>query len=142
MCMSKHSPVIGPPQCAWIWETRNTYPLFDDAHVERSPDTVFVTRKVSVHLLGVYWTCIGRCVDNREGNRSEQSPALEIKQCALIWETPKAVPSISTRSFVTGAPATQQERDWLVRKCSGNSLVCTTSVTASRPPGRSTRKDS
>ena len=90
----------------------------------------------------VYWTCIGRCMENSRGNRSEQSPALEIKQRALIWETPKAVPSISTRSFVTGAPATQQERAWLVRKCSGNSLVCTTSVTASRPPGRSTRKDS
>ena len=30
------------------------------------------------HCIG---RCIGRCMDNREGNRSEQSPALEVKQC-------------------------------------------------------------
>ena len=47
-------------------------------------------------MLGVCWTCVEECVDNREGysvcvlnhvwttvtgHRSEQSPALEVKQC-------------------------------------------------------------
>ena len=27
------------------------------------------------------WACIGRCMDNSQSNRSEQSPALEINQC-------------------------------------------------------------
>jgi hypothetical protein len=26
-------------------------------------------RKGSIHLLGVYWTCIGRCMDSSQGNR-------------------------------------------------------------------------
>ena len=47
----------------------------------------FVTQKRSVASPWVYCAsrCIGRCMDNSQGNRSEQSPALEIKQrvCAV-----------------------------------------------------------
>ena len=40
------------------------------------PPSAIVTRKVSVSC----WACIGRCMNNSQRNRSEQSPALEIKQ--------------------------------------------------------------
>ena len=40
-----------------------------------------VKQKVSPESAGVlYCACIGRCMDNSQGNRSEQSPALEEKQ--------------------------------------------------------------
>mmetsp|Transcript_15243 Transcript_15243/g.64343 ORF Transcript_15243/g.64343 Transcript_15243/m.64343 type:complete len:214 (+) Transcript_15243:623-1264(+) len=50
--------------------------------------------------------------------------------------------SMSTRSCVTGAPATQQLNASFVIKCSGSVFVCTTSATASLPPGLSTRNAS
>mmetsp|Transcript_46517 Transcript_46517/g.74360 ORF Transcript_46517/g.74360 Transcript_46517/m.74360 type:complete len:256 (+) Transcript_46517:341-1108(+) len=53
-----------------------------------------------------------------------------------------AATSMSTRSCVTGAPATQHDNAAAVRRCSGSTAVDTTSVTASRPPGLSTRSAS
>ena len=45
------------------------------AGVAQDPCT-FCERKVSV----LYIACIGRCMDNSQSNRSEQLPALEVKQ--------------------------------------------------------------
>ena len=36
-------------------------------------------------VLVLYTACIGRCMDNSQGNRYEQSPALEIKRGGGIW---------------------------------------------------------
>ncbi len=58
----------------------------------------FVNHKASAAC----WACIGRVLDdvwttvtviglNSRSNRSEQSPALEVKQRPRIWETRKAV---------------------------------------------------
>jgi hypothetical protein len=52
--------------------------------------SVLESASVGVLYIAMYWTCIGRCVDNSRGNRSEQSPALEIKQrvCAVCSALP------------------------------------------------------
>jgi hypothetical protein len=51
-------------------------------------------------------------------------------------EVESANPAMSTRSCVTGAPATQQLKASFVLRCSGSSEVDTTSVTARRPKGK------
>ena len=71
-------------------------PRFASAHSSTSsqetPSLVIVKKRVSP-VLGVYWTCIGRCMDCIHRNRSEQSPALEVKRCVpRIWETRNAYP--------------------------------------------------
>jgi hypothetical protein len=52
-----------------------------DVHlVAEQVGVYFCKRKGSVHLLGVYWTCIGRVLDdglvNSHRNRSEHSPVI------------------------------------------------------------------